>query len=248
MQIKKKCFYTEVAYLVALALLSLGTALMTVGGFGMSMVVAPAYIIYMRLLAVWPHMTFGLAEYLFQALLLVLLAVVVRRFRVRYLFAFVTAVLYGLCLDAWMRLAELIPPLGNAAALLVYAAGMLLCAAAISLFFRTYLSPEVYELFAKEVADRYGWRITVVKTVYDCASLLLGVVMSFALFGFGRFVGIGWGTLVCALVNGWLIGRFSALWDRLFVFRDLFSRKLPDAAQADGPGKPDRSRRSNMNE
>ena len=39
---KKRIFYTEAAYLLGIALLALGTALMERGGFGISIVVAPA--------------------------------------------------------------------------------------------------------------------------------------------------------------------------------------------------------------
>ena len=39
-----------------------------------------------------------------KLLVIVLLAVILRRFRVSYLFSFVTAVLYGLCLDGSLLL------------------------------------------------------------------------------------------------------------------------------------------------
>jgi uncharacterized membrane protein YczE len=61
-----------------------------------------------------------------------------------------------------------------------------------------------------------------VKTVYDCSSCLVGVILSFAFFGFGHFEGVKLGTIFCALVNGWLIGRISALFESLFVFKDAF--------------------------
>ena len=44
--------------------------------------------------------------------------------------------------------------------------------------------------------------------------------MSFMFFGFGHFEGVKAGTIVCALVNGWMIGRISDALDRRFEFRD----------------------------
>lgn len=44
----KKSFYTELAYGVGLITLALGTALMERADFGMSMVVAPAYLVYLK--------------------------------------------------------------------------------------------------------------------------------------------------------------------------------------------------------
>lgn len=221
---KKKGFYTELAYLFGILLLSFGTAMMSIGGFGMSVVVAPAYLLYLFLSQFWSGMTFGLAEYLFQGILLLLTMAVMRKCRVSYLLSFLTTLFYGLCLDGWMQLAYLLPAPGLGVRIPLYIAGTLLCAVAISLLFHTYLPLEIYELFVKEVTDTYRKKLTVVKTVYDCASFLTAVVMSFAFFGFGNFKGIGWGTLVCALINGWLIGRFSAFWEKHFVFYDRFRR------------------------
>ena len=61
-----------------------------------------------------------------------------------------------------------------------------------------------------------------VKTAYDCFSTALGIVMSFAFFGFGVFEGVKLGTVVCAFVNGFLIGRFTVLLERKFEFRNRF--------------------------
>ena len=67
---KKRVFYTEWAYAVAMAGLSLSVALMTRADFGVSMVVAPAYLLYLKVNPVLPFFTFGMAEYTLQAVLL----------------------------------------------------------------------------------------------------------------------------------------------------------------------------------
>ena len=99
---------------------------------------------------------------------------------------------------------------------------LLFSAAGVSAMFHTYISPEVYELFVKEVSARFHRNIKRFKTVYDCVSCLTGVALSFLAFGFGRFVGVNWGTVVCALVNGWMIGRFSAFYEKHWTFYDQF--------------------------
>ena len=48
----------------------------------------------------WSFVTFGMAEYCFQAVLLLAMCLLLR-FRVSYLFSFVTAVVYGFALDAF---------------------------------------------------------------------------------------------------------------------------------------------------
>ena len=45
MQKKKPVFYTELAYIAGIITLAVGTAFMAQADFGVSMVVAPAYIV-----------------------------------------------------------------------------------------------------------------------------------------------------------------------------------------------------------
>jgi hypothetical protein len=56
---KKATFYTELAYLFGIAALALGTAFMEKANMGISMVVAPAYLVYLKLSKVWTFVTFG---------------------------------------------------------------------------------------------------------------------------------------------------------------------------------------------
>ena len=225
----KKTFFTETAYILGLVVLALGTAFMERADFGLSMVVAPAYLLHLKISQIFPAFSFGMAEYTFQALLLLLLSLVMGRFKPLYLLSFVTAVLYGFTLDGALWLAGLLPPLGWMGRLLCYLIGMLLCAVGVSLLFHTYIPPEAYELFVKELAARTGADIHVVKTVYDCASCLLGIVLSFAFFGLWHFEGVKAGTILCALANGFLIGQCGRALESIFVFKDAFDlRKKPD--------------------
>lgn len=216
----KKTFYTELSYLFGIVTLALGTVFMERADFGVSMVVAPAYLIYLKLSAVLPWFTFGMAEYTLQAALLVAMCVVLKRFRLGYLFSFVTAVFYGVVLDLLMLAGGLLPKDVLWLRFVYYVVGVLICSVGVALLFRTYIAPEVYELFVKELSSKYGWNIGKVKTVYDCVSCLVGVVLSFVFFGMWHFEGVKWGTILCALINGFLIARIGKLLDRRFDFRD----------------------------
>lgn len=217
---KKPVLYTELAYVLGMVGLSLSVALMTRADFGVSMVVAPAYLLYLKLNPLLPFFTFGMAEYTLQAVLLLFTILAVKKFRPYFLFSFVTAVLYGFLLDGWMLLVQRFPADSFAVRCLWYVLGLILGAASIAFFFKTYIAPEVYELLVKELALKYSRPTHRVKTVYDCVSCAVAVVMSFAFFGLWRFEGVKLGTVICALVNGWLIGRFTALYEKGFDFRD----------------------------
>ena len=220
---KRRIFYTELAYLLGLVILVLGTAMMERADFGMSMVVAPAYLLHLKLSRCLLFFSFGMAEYLFQGLLLLSMMAILRKFRITYLFSFVTAVLYGFALDGAIALIAPLPCAGIAARVAFYALGMLLCSLGVSLLFHSYISPEVYELWVKEFSAKHGIDIHKYKTGYDCASCLLGVILSFLFFGFGRFEGVKVGTIVCALVNSSLIGLCSRLLEKTWQFEDGLS-------------------------
>ncbi len=218
----KKRLSSETAYVLGMLILPLGAAFMEAAGFGLSMVVAPAYLLHLKISRTLPFFTFGMAEYTFQALLLVALVITVKKFRPYFLFSFVTAVLYGLLLDGWMKAVALIPAFGLVSRTAYFLLGIAFCAVGVAFFFKTYVAPAVYELFVKELAEKTGAPDHRVKTVYDCASCVLAIVMSFAFFGFGRFEGVKWGTVLCALVNGWLIGKCSDAIDRVWEIYDRF--------------------------
>ena len=104
----KRTFSTELAYVFGIVFVARGVVLMEKADFGVSMVVAPAYLLYRWLSPVWSFVTFGMAEYCLQAVLLLAMCLLLR-FRVSYLFSFVTAVVYGFALDAFMLLGAALP-------------------------------------------------------------------------------------------------------------------------------------------
>ena len=61
----KRICSAELAYVLGIVILAFGTALMERAGFGMSMVVAPAYLLHLKLSQTLPWFTFGVSEYVF---------------------------------------------------------------------------------------------------------------------------------------------------------------------------------------
>lgn len=222
----KKPFYTELAYFAGLILLAIGTALMTRADFGLSMVVAPAYLIHLKISESLPSFTFGTAEYALQAVLILTLILIRKKIRLFYLCSFITAVLYGFALDGMLALIGWVT-MTMPVRIAFYLVGMVLCSAGVSLYFHTYFSPAAYELFVKDLSGKFNVPINRFKTIYDCTSCGVAIILSFLFFGFGHFKGIGWGTVVCALLNGWIIGRMTKLFESRFEFVDRLTwRKL----------------------
>ena len=213
----KKTFYSELVYVFAQLTLTLGGALLARAGYGVSMVVAPAYLISEKV----SFLTFGMAAYSFQALLLVVFCIVMRGFRVKYLISFLTAFIYGNLLDLWLwALSFFGEPLSLATKIVFMILGILFTALGVSLFFKSYIPPEVYDMFVQGVSEKYGFRTDRVKWIYDLISLAVSIGISFLFFSELR--GIGVATFISAIVNGPLISVFSKLLDRLFNFRPAF--------------------------
>ncbi len=221
---KKLTFYTEAAYIVGLVMLAFGTALMTRGGFGMSMVVAPAYILHLKLSQIWQFFTFGVSEYLLQAVIILLMMLILKKVRLIYLLTFVTTVIYGLLLDASLLILPEIESGAYVIRTVFYIGGILMCTAAIAFLFKTYFPPAAYEVFVKNISKRFNIKLFTFKTIFDCSFCIMAVIMSFLLLG--RLEGIGIGTVICALIYGTLIGLFTKLFDNIWVFSDKFNFKI----------------------
>lgn len=217
---KRAKFYTEVSYVLGILILAFGTALVTKADFGLSMIVAPAYLLHLKLSQYWSFITFGVAEYLFQAFLLVLLSVILKKFKISYLFSFVTAVLYGMALDGFIFLTNNVPADTIWLRIILFTVGILLSTFGVSLLFHTYISPEAYEVLVKDLATAKGFDIGKTKIAYDFSSCALSIIMSFAFFGLFQFKGINIGTIVTVFVNGALIAFFNKKLDKYLDFKD----------------------------
>ena len=219
---KKKTIPSEIVYLLGIVLLSLAVAILTTADFGISMIVAPAYLLSLKL----GFVSFGQAEYIIQAGLFILLCIVLRKFKFVYFMSFVTCLIYGFVLDLWRKLPCFDPTItapGSMALplrIIMFVMGVLLTAFSVSLFFKTYLYPQVYDFFVKAVSLKYGIKLSKFKTCFDLTCLSASVVMAFCFFG--KLVGVNWGTLVIALINGTLIGFFAEKLDEFFDFRPRF--------------------------
>ena len=227
---KQRPFPSEICYLLSIVLLSFAVAMVAAAGFGVSMVVAPAYVLSLKV----PFLTFSQSEYVVQALLFAVFCLLMRRVKLVYFSSFLTCLLYGAVLDLWRAVVPLLNPavtppgsMQMPARIVLFACGVLLTAFSVALFYRTYLYPQVYDFFVKGVSLRYGLNMTKFKIISDVCSLAVAVVLT--LIFLRRFNGIGVGTLIMTALNGLLIGAFGKLIDRMFVFRPLlpaFAKKF----------------------
>ena len=216
--------FGEAAYILGTVLCALGVCLSAKSGLGVSTVVAPAYVLSSFLEPIAPFFTFGNTEYIVQGIILILLAVFVRRVTLSYPLSFVTAIIYGVTLDLWRLVfgTETVDALYLKIILMV--TGALLTEIAIALILRSYLPQQAYDFSVKEISVVKKFDMNKVKWIYDVSSLAVAIVLMLILFGRFDFSLIGPGTLVLAAVNAPMIGLFGKIFDRLIDFSPLFPR------------------------
>ncbi len=218
---KKLPLYSELCYVCGLIMLSFSNACMARGDFGLSAVIVPSYLLHLKISQYFEWFTFGKAEYLVQGLLIIALFIIARRFKFSYLFSFCTALIYGALLDLMIYLVDFIPGEGFTWRLVFYIVGYIFNFVSVSLILKSYFRPCAYELFVKEIALFSGKKLGTVKIIFDYSCMLVSLILTFALFGFGHFEGIKWGTIITILINGWLISFVIAFLDKHFEVKDL---------------------------
>lgn len=202
--------HSETVYVLGIVLLSLSVAMITATNFGVSMIVAPAYLLSLK----FPIFTFGQSEYIVQGILFVVFCVLMKKIKLIYFFSFLTGIIYGAVLDLWRAVIPHFNPsvtvpgeLPVALKIVYFIIGMTMTSFSIALLFRTYLYPQVYDFFVKGVSERYGLDRGKFKSVFDISFFLISALMTFLLFG--SIKGIGFGTIIMTVFNGLLISFFD---------------------------------------
>lgn len=215
---KKITVSSELMYVMAVVTLTLAVAMTATTDFGVSMIVAPAYVISLRL----DFLTFGQSEYVVQGLLFILLCIAMRKVRLVYFCSFATGVFYGAVLDLWRLVIphfnpDITPPgsLPFSLRCVYFVLGIILTAFSVAVLFRTYLYPQVYDTFVRLVSEKYNVPLTKFKTCFDMTCLLIASALTLVVFG--SFHGVGVGTIIMTFVNGPLIGLIGKAFDKFFA-------------------------------
>lgn len=213
---KKIRFPRELSFVLAMLVMPFAIAIMTKANLGLSMIAAPTYIISEKV----PFLTYGQTEYIFQALVLIVMCLAVKKCKAMYLTSFLTAFLYGSILDLFIWLLEPVTLTAMWQRILVFVAGMLLTSLGVALFMNTYLAPCAYDYFVRTVVQEKQLDLRKFKLAFDAAFMLISVTLTLVLFR--RFVGITWGTLVIVVCNGNIIAFLNKQMNKRFEFYDIF--------------------------
>ena len=224
----------ELLWLFGILFVALGVSICSKADLGVSMIAAPAFVLQEAIFPHLPWISVGVAEYMIQGLLLIMLCLIVRRFDWRFLLAFAVAVLYGYVLDLFLLLLGGLTVESIPLRYLMLLLGDCITAFGVACFFRTYMPLQVYELFVAEIGTVFRININKVKLCFDLSLLVISIVLALSLFdirgfdwsaiGCKSYHSIGLGTLITTLINSPIIALMSRLVDRFFDPAPLLPR------------------------
>lgn len=228
----------ELCWVLGILFISLGVAICKKADLGVSMIAAPAFIIYDAINELVPFFSVGVVEYIVQAFFVIVLCIVVGKVKVSYLLAIVVGVIYGYVLDMWLLILGAEPFQTVWLRYVMLVVGDVCTAIGVACFFRTYLPIQSYDIFVKDVAIRYKTNINIVKLIYDFSLLSISLILAFTLFGDVKtfnwsgiyktsFHSLGLGTLITTFINSPLIAISGKIVDKLFGGEPLIP-KLKD--------------------
>lgn len=210
---------SELAFFAGIIILSIGIAFFIKADFGMSVIQSVAYLLSLSI----PAISFGTMNYLLQFVLVLALCFIIRRFSIRFIISFASAVFYGYTVDLVIYLMRSLTSNNLAIRILFFAAGFFLVVVAVTLFFRTNVPLMPYDIFVTELASAKRLAIANVKIVYDLCYLAVALTLSLSIFG--KLVGIGIGTIISGLFSGIAVKYFGKLFDKVVVFEPLIRQR-----------------------
>ena len=197
----------------------LGVCIATKSGFGLSMIGAGPYILHVWLREAQPWFTQGTAEYFYEFFVMILVCIIVRQCKLKYMMVFVEALITGFIIDGWFKVLG-----GNGVytsmqmRIIALFLGIIVTALGVAFFFRTSLPLQAYDFAVVKISTRYDLKQSKVKWISDFTLLAIALVLSFALTG--QLTGIGIGTILTTFLNAPVI----ALWGKLI---DKFQKEHP---------------------
>lgn len=224
---------SELLWLLGTFFVALGVALCSKANLGVSMIAAPAFVIYDYVAPLWSGFSVGMIEYLIQCLLLILLCLIIRRWNWHYLLAFLVAVIYGYVLNFFLFIFRDITFAALWQKWVMLLIGDVATAFGVACYFRTYLPLQIYELFVSEVSTQFRYNVHQTKWIFDCSLLFVSIFLAVILFkdneGFslimmtqGSYHNLGLGTLITTVINSPIIAIMGKIIDSVCDTTPLF--------------------------
>ncbi len=201
---EEKNKYNLINWILGNLICMLGIAFATKSDFGLSMIAAGPYILHVYFREVFVWFSQGVAEYFYEAVLIVVLTIILKKFEWRYLLTFVEAVISGYILDGWFLLLGGNGPAATLGGRIVFLVlGLIVTALGVAFFFKTTYPLQVYDYAVVRISEKFNMTKPRTKLYNDIIMLCISLILSFSLTH--KLTGIGIGTLMTTALNATVI-------------------------------------------
>ncbi|MGI6109150.1 MAG: DUF6198 family protein [Eubacteriaceae bacterium] len=201
----------ELALAIAVVINSFGVVLMLYSGTGISAISSVPF----AFSEVFPHVSLGTWNYIFQGLLILSLMLMRNKFVPQYLFSFVIGFVFAELLDVnqlWIHILPTTIP----CRILYFVISYCLISLGIALSNRCRLPIIPTDLFPRELAKISGACYSKIKISFDVICMVITAVMTLMIFG--RLDGLGIGTILAACTMGKCVGSIGKWLDQRVSF------------------------------
>ena len=220
---EKRRLPCELLFILGILLVSFAITLYPKTQVGIATLPLAAYVLNLA----FPSLTYGTWNYVLQCLMIVVMAIALRKIKRSYLMSFIIAIIFGYLVDFF---SFLLRGLVNTPVLNVLYYFMALSCHVVGLYtlLRCRLPVMPIDTLTREVSAHYAISFKTVRTVTDVSLLILALAVGY--FILGAFPGIGPGTVITSLFLGILAQRLTKCMDRYFYCEPVFSvtKKLMD--------------------
>lgn len=205
---------SEAALVFIVVVYSFAVALMTKSGFGMSSLAAVPFLVS----EVIPGMSFGTWNFIIQAALVLILVAATRKFKLEYLYSFVLAFAFSKMIDVHDIWLALLPDtFGFRVVYFVVSFFVMAVGIYVSNNGKVPIMPT--DLFPRDIAETFHVSYSKVKTTLDVGFLAAALILSLGCMH--QIIGIGIGTVICALLTGKTVGAIQKKMENKLEFNYL---------------------------
>ncbi len=196
----KKTISKEIVFICALIIDAIAIDILTFASLGISTMTSVSYVVSQ----IVDGLTLGITNTIVQTLLLLILTIMMKKFNPNYVLSFIAGAVFGVLIDLFNPLINLLPMSGLVLKFVYFLIGWLLMSFAVALFVNSDMPAMPFDAFTKDLAAFKKIKFKKVKTIIDLVFIVISVVLS--LIFLKKIVGIGIGTIVMALFTGEIEG------------------------------------------
>lgn len=201
----------ELALFTAVILNSLGIALMTKSNFGISSISSVPYV-FSKAFSI---LSFGTWNYIFQTILIISLMILRKKFKFGYIFSFVMGLTFGKMIDVDELWVCFLPD-SLTWHIIYFIISFFIIAFGICLSNNSMLPIIPTDTFPRDLSSIIKKPYKYIKTTFDICCLTTTIIIS--LFILHKAVGVGVGTVICALTTGKIVSLIQSFLDKHVEF------------------------------